>query len=104
MSSKPKSASRRHFMEQAMGATAVVAGAGLLRVGTVAAGEMPKLDPNDTQAQQFKYVHESTTAEQECANCQLWQGGDAEWGGCSIFPDKAVSAKGWCQAWVERTT
>lgn len=104
MSRKPKSTSRRNFIEQAMGATAVVAGAGLPGMRSVAAGEMPKLDPNDTQAQQFKYVNESTTEGQACANCQLWQGGDAEWGGCSIFPGKAVSAQGWCQAWVKMTS
>ena len=40
-------------------------------------------------------------ATQFCDNCQLYQGGD-EWGPCSIFPGKAVAAKGWCNAWVPK--
>lgn len=104
MGRKHHFASRRKFIERAMGATAVVAGVGLLGERSAVAEDMPKLDPSDPQAQQFKYVHESATEGQTCANCQLWQGGDAEWGGCSIFPGKAVSAKGWCQAWVKMTS
>ncbi|PLP99148.1 high-potential iron-sulfur protein [Cupriavidus pauculus] len=39
---------------------------------------------------------------QTCANCQLYQGdtGSAS-GGCVLFGDKDVAAKGWCSAWEQ---
>lgn len=39
---------------------------------------------------------------QTCANCQLYQGdnGSAS-GGCVLFGDKEVAAKGWCSAWEQ---
>ena len=91
---------RRTFVKQALGVTA----GGLLagRVA-VAGGHLPKLDPNDPQAQSFKYTHESTTEGQLCSNCQLFKG-EKEWGECAIFPGKEVAAKGWCQAWVKKAS
>jgi High potential iron-sulfur protein len=40
----------------------------------------------------------------DCANCQLFHGDKgAEWGPCDTFGGQLVSAKGWCQAWLERS-
>ena len=61
-----------------------------------------KLDPNDAQAKALQYVHDSAKEGQNCANCQLYTGGDAAWGPCAIFPGKEVSRNGWCTAWVAK--
>lgn len=70
--------------------------------------EDDRLDPEAQQAKALNYVHDASEAADHpnfkegsnCANCQLWTGGDAEWGGCDIFPNKKVAAAGWCTAWV----
>jgi hypothetical protein len=97
--------SRRNFLRQAAAGTALVAMSGTLasRI-SVAAGHLPKVDPNEPQAKALEYTHESSKADQRCNNCQLWQGGDKDWGGCPIFPGKEVSAKGWCKSWVKKTS
>lgn len=79
------------------------------RFGSAFAQE--KLDPENAQAKALGYVHDtnavdqgkwsSHSADQNCANCQLAQGNDGEWIGCSIFPNKLVNANGWCSAWVQ---
>ena len=70
--------------------------------GRAFAGGHAKLDPNDAQAKALSYTHESPDAAKNCANCQLYTGGDAEWGPCAIFPGKEVAAMGWCSAWVAK--
>ncbi len=75
-------------------------------------GEMPRLSESDPQAQGLGYVHDATTVNtskypryqdgQACANCALYQGGDAEWGGCSIFPGRLVKATGWCSVYAPK--
>lgn len=75
-------------------------------------GDMPRLDENSQQAQSLGYVHDATTVDaskfpryeegQACSNCALWQGGDAEWGGCSIFPGRKVKATGWCNVYAPK--
>lgn len=98
-------ASRRDFLRKAGAGTALVAIGSVLspRIST-AAGHLPKVDVNDPTAKALEYTHESSKEGQQCNNCQLWQGGDKDWGGCAIFPGKEVSAKGWCKSWVKRTT
>ncbi|NKI36007.1 hypothetical protein HFP89_12625 [Wenzhouxiangella sp. XN79A] len=70
-----------------------------------------QLDPSDPQASALGYVHNTEDVDngkfashdvsQNCANCQLAQGGDGEWIGCAIFPGKLVNKDGWCSAWVK---
>ena len=78
-----------------------------------AADEMPRLDPEDPQAQALAYVHDATEvnaseqpryeAGQLCSNCALYTGNDGEaWGPCSIFPGKLVNADGWCVTWAPK--
>lgn len=79
------------------------------RFGSAFAQE--KLDPENAQAKALGYVHDTTTvdegkwashsAEQKCSTCQLKQGDEGEWLGCSIFPGKLVNRNGWCSAWVQ---
>lgn len=96
--------SRRDFLRRAGAGTALVAMSGVLapRI-SAAAGHLPKVDPNDPTAKALEYTHESSKEGQQCNNCQLWQGGDKDWGGCAIFPGKEVSSKGWCKSWVKKS-
>ncbi len=77
------------------------------------AQKMAKLEESDPQAQALGYKHDVGSVDtasyaryqsgQLCENCGLYlaaQGGEAGWGGCSIFPGKLVNAKGWCNAYV----
>ncbi len=42
-------------------------------------------------------------ADQQCANCSLYQSKPADSSaGCAIFPGKQVAAKGWCSAWAKK--
>ena len=42
-------------------------------------------------------------AQQFCHNCALYAGEPAsEWAPCSIFQNKLVAGKGWCNAWVAK--
>ena len=81
-----------------------------------ASGE--RLSEDDPVAQSLGYKHnaeevdlekfpqrgEPQAANQFCSNCVLYQGGDAEWGGCSIFGTKQVNANGWCATWAPRAS
>ena len=97
------------------GAAAIVA-VPVALVGMRSAGaetvELPKLTGDDPAAKALGYVGDAASiadgseatfkAGSNCANCQLYTGGDAEYGPCSIFPGKLVSAKGWCRTWVQK--
>ena len=56
---------------------------------------------DDPTAKALSYTEKSTTEGQTCANCSLYQGGDAA-GPCPIFPDKDVAAAGWCKSWAPK--
>ena len=100
---------RRQFIQL----SAVAAAGCMLRPGQEAhAQDMPKLEESDPIAQSLKYVHDASTvdpasranpaAEQNCANCALIQGDDAEWRPCQIFPGKLVNNNGWCSVWAPK--
>ena len=73
----------------------------------------PKVDEADPQATALGYKHDTNKvdakkypqhkAQQDCANCQLFQGKptDAS-GGCPLFAGKQVMGGGWCSAWVKK--
>jgi hypothetical protein len=81
-------------------------------IASDASGGMAKVDENSAQAQGLGYVHEASTVDaskqtryaagQQCSNCALYQGGDAEWGGCPLFAGKQVKATGWCNAYAAK--
>ncbi len=60
------------------------------------------LTADDPTAKALAYTDKSTTAGQSCSNCQLYQGGTAATGPCTIFPGKDVAAAGWCKSWVAK--
>lgn len=77
------------------------------------AGDMPRLEESDPQAQSLSYVHDASSVDaskfpryedgQVCSNCALYLDQDgAEWGGCSIFPGKLVNANGWCSVYAPK--
>jgi hypothetical protein len=61
------------------------------------------LTADDPTAKALAYTDKSTTEGQSCANCNLYQGGTAATGPCTIFPGKDVAAAGWCKSWVAKT-
>lgn len=98
---------RRTFLRNSLAATAA-----LPLVGIPIALRAEELSEDNPQAQALGYKHDTTTidggkfpnhsADQNCANCMLFQGGGEDWGGCGIFPGKQVKATGWCSAWVKK--
>lgn len=110
MSTSKPDTGRRRLLAGALTAPLVAPLAGLIGLREAAADEMPKLSLDDPQAKGLSYVHDASEAADNaaykegshCANCQHWQGGDAEWGGCAIFPGKRVHRNGWCTAWTKQ--
>ncbi|MBB5014286.1 high-potential iron-sulfur protein [Rehaibacterium terrae] len=101
--------SRRTFLVRA--ATAAVAiPLGIRLIDRPAfAQDLPKLPLDNPQAKALNYVestegltHPNFKPGSDCANCQFWTGGDAEWGPCTLFPGHHVAAKGWCSAWARK--
>jgi hypothetical protein len=105
---------RRRFLKMGAGAIAAVPVAALVGGRVAFAEDLPKLDEADPSAVALGYKHDAadvdtakfpkrTGAEGEkqlCSNCNLYQGGDAEWGPCAIFPGRRVAGPGWCNAWI----
>ncbi len=103
-----RSMTRRGFGRTCAGIAVAAASA---PAALVHAADMPKVDPAGAQATALGYVHDASAVDtakyanfvagSNCANCQLYTGGD-EWGGCGIFPGHVVSAKGWCSAYAKK--
>ena len=96
-----KPVNRRDFLK--LSGTSLIG----LTLGGVAlranAQDLPKLDVEDATAKALKYVHNSEVEGAKCSNCMYIQGADgAEWRPCALFPGKAVSANGWCTAYVKK--
>lgn len=90
-----KTSNQRRKFIQSMAALSVVP---ILAPALARAGQ---LDPENAQAKALQYTHQSTMADKNCANCQLYTGDPAaEWGPCAIFPGQEVASAGWCAAWV----
>jgi hypothetical protein len=101
------SLSRRHML--ALTASAI--GGGLLTAAIprcARAEDLPHLAESDSTAVALGYREDATKVDptkyathkagQTCANCRFF-GGTGAWGGCQLFPGKAVTAKGWCSAY-----
>lgn len=99
---------RRIFLLQ------VAAGTSAIAAATPVLAQAPaKVDPKDPQAAALGYVEDTTKVdkkkfpkhanEQMCSNCQLYTGKPKEaLGPCGLFAGKAVTANGWCSAWVKK--
>ena len=98
---------RRLFVKQAgLSIAAVAAG---LSAAPARSTDLPRVEEDDATAKSLNYVHATKVdaakrpSDRFCNNCALYQGaGDSDWGGCSIFPGKAVAAKGWCNVWAPK--
>lgn len=101
--------SRRRFV------SAGIAGVAALWVPATArtamASDFPRVDEGDATAKALAYVHDASTvgadvrgaATRICTTCRFYtREGDA-WGPCTLFPVKAVSARGWCKGWVAKS-
>jgi hypothetical protein len=117
MKDKNINISRRQVLKGAVSGMAVVSASTMLPLlnANAAHHQMAKLDENDPAAKALGYKHDvaqvdvsaypkragEAGATQFCDNCNLYTGDvEAGWGGCRIFPNKLVKAKGWCNAWV----
>jgi hypothetical protein len=108
MADNQTDSSRRRFLRGAVAGVIAAPVAGMLGSRAVEAADKPKLSPSDPQAKALNYVHDAAEASDNaafkeganCGNCAQWTGGDAEWGGCNIFPGKVVAREGWCTAWA----
>ncbi|GAB6039480.1 high-potential iron-sulfur protein [Endothiovibrio diazotrophicus] len=61
------------------------------------------LNPDDALAKAMEFTLKSEKADQDCANCALYQGGANPTGPCPIFGGKDVPAVGWCKSWVKKS-
>jgi hypothetical protein len=96
MSNDKTSMSRRTLLKGLASIPVVAA------VGYSATAAAEKLSVDDPTAKSLAYTEKSTTDGQTCANCNLYQGGDAATGACPIFGGKDVVASGWCKSWVAK--
>jgi len=62
-----------------------------------------KLDASTVDTAKFPKRAGDAGATQFCYNCALFAGeADAEYAPCSIFQNRPVAGKGWCNAWVAK--
>ena len=112
MNDNPANMNRRRALGILAAAVTVVPVSSLIGGRNALAADLPQVSETDPIAIGLKYKHDATQAprvdkagksanEQFCSNCQFVQG-EGEWAPCSIFPGKAVNAKGWCTAWVPK--
>ncbi|HEY4295240.1 MAG TPA: high-potential iron-sulfur protein [Paraburkholderia sp.] len=97
--------SRRHFLTLSVGV-----GSSLVLSRAVFADTANRLSEADPKAQAVGYVEDASKADkakfpsyaagQTCADCSLFQGKTTDaYGGCTLFGDKQVAARGWCSSY-----
>ena len=98
--------SRRHFL-----LLSVSAGSSLVLSRAAFAAGGNTLNEADPQAQALGYKEDVSkvdkakypqySAGQSCATCSLFQGKATDaYGGCTLFGDKQVAARGWCSSYT----
>lgn len=109
MSVRPTRQDRRRFIRFALAGAIAAPLGGLIAPRRAGAAEKPKLDPDSERAQKLGYSHDATSIDDpkrktdaRCRNCAHFRGdeGDA-WASCNVFPDRRVSADGWCASWID---
>ncbi len=111
---KDKAIDRRSFLK-----TGLIAGSGMLAMSAIPIQLMAddavtedeplalamgyKLDATSVDTARFPKRAGDGGATQFCDNCALYAGdADAEFAPCSIFQNRLVAGKGWCNAWVAK--
>lgn len=106
-----KPTSRRLFVQR-LAATGTVGLGASIGLPALAQGAA-MVDEKSPQAAGLGYAADTTkvdakkypkhTAEQKCANCQLFAGKPADKAGnCPLFAGKQVASSGWCSAYVKK--
>jgi hypothetical protein len=111
---KDKVVNRRGFLKLGMQASGSVLALSTIPIQLLAQDNVAEDEP---LAQAMGYVLDATTtdtakfpkragdagASQFCNNCALYAGeADSEFAPCSIFQNRLVAGKGWCNAWVAK--
>ena len=110
--------SRRHFTLKALATFSAVLAAKHVVAQTApkpTGGDLPESDP---VAKALGYYADASKVDvkkwpkkagpegtkQNCANCQLYQAqaGETARGGCTLFPNRWVSTKGWCNGYIPK--
>ncbi|SHK23095.1 high-potential iron-sulfur protein [Paraburkholderia terricola] len=98
--------SRRHFLLLSVGV-----GSSLVLSRAAFADSANALSEADPKAQAVGYKEDASkvdkakfpgyAAGQTCGNCSLFQGKATDaYGGCTVFGDKQVAARGWCGSYT----
>ncbi|HKI73837.1 MAG TPA: high-potential iron-sulfur protein [Pseudomonadales bacterium] len=104
--------SRRTFLKVAASAALIP----LVNIDIKAAQAAEKVSPKDATAIALKFEEDASkstnradkqgvaAADQYCDNCQYYtaDAGTDGWGGCALFQNKLVPAKGWCMGWTHK--
>jgi hypothetical protein len=104
--------SRRRFLQLATFGAGAVALSSLL-VGKARAADLPHLTLDDPTAKALGYVEDASTVDaskyathkpgQNCMGCNFYQGAaGTAYAACTLFPGKAVNAKGWCSGFAAK--
>jgi len=111
MSDPAESQARRRFLKIAVVGAAVAPVAAVLLPRIARADDMAHLDPNDPTAKALGYTEDASTAKgnpvykagSSCQGCNFFKGhGEMAYAPCDLFPNKVVSAKGWCASWTQK--
>ena len=99
MSDPAESQARRRFLKIAVVGAAVAPVAAVLLPRIARADDMAHLDPNDPTAK----GNPAYKAGSACSTCNFFKGhSELAYAPCDLFPNKVVSAKGWCASWTQK--
>lgn len=104
--------SRRHFLQLAVFGAGAAALSTVL-IGKARAADLPHLTLDDATAKALGYGEDSSKIDaakfpnhkptQTCMNCNFYQGAaGSDYAACTLFPGKAVNAKGWCSGYAAK--
>ncbi len=107
------SINRRQFLVKGGACGVALAGLQAMLGSAALAADLEPLEASNPTAMALGYVADAGNVEKEkfkryesgqtCANCQLYLGApDSDAGGCPLFAGKSVTARGWCNAWIQK--
>lgn len=111
----PPNPARRHFLFTLATASCVgIAALPASRALAQNAGSLPHLSEEDPLAKSLGYKANASAVDkakfptfkpgQDCSLCRFYQGTAGQaFGPCQVFAGKAVSAKGWCVSYSQKT-